>query len=89
MHKIQSFLAILTVGNMDLSFTEFIKNIEKVSKAGKEPKKIVVGYKTFSNLMKDEKFVKHISIDVEDPMIRYFKRIELKIVTEKRHLQVI
>lgn len=74
---------------MDLGFKGFVKVIEKFNEQGKEPRKIIVGYKTYSNLMKDEKFIKHISTDVNDTMKRYFKRIEIQIVPEKRYLQII
>lgn len=74
---------------MDISFKEFIKRLDKIIEKGNDPKEIVIGYKTYSNLMKDDKFVKHISTDVNDPMVRYFKRIVIKIVPEKRYLEII
>lgn len=73
---------------MDFNFKSFSKRLEKLLESGEEPQKIIIGYKTYANLMKDDGFVKHISIDVNDPMIRYFKRIKIQIVPEKRYLEI-
>lgn len=73
---------------MELSLKEFKKRIEALKSIGKEPSRIIIGYKTYANLMKEEKFVCHISKDLNDPMVRYYKGIKIKMVTEKHYLEI-
>lgn len=74
--------------NVQLSFKEFNKHIEEFNNGGKKPSGIVIGYKTYSGLMKEEKFVYHVTRDRSNSMIRYYKGIEIRIVAEKHYLKI-
>ena len=43
----------------------------------------MIGYKTYSKLMKEDKFLEQLSKNLNDPMIRYYRGIEIRIITEK------
>ena len=72
---------------MPLSLKDFKKQLNEFSGAGKEPQLIIIGYKTFSNFMKEDKFVDQIAKDQNDPFIRYYKNIKIKVVPEKHYLE--
>lgn len=73
---------------MQLSLKEFKKRVEEFKSTGEKPSRIVIGYKTYANLMKEEKFVDYISKDLDDPMVRYYKGIQIKMITEKHYLEI-
>ena len=52
-----------------------------------EPQKLILGYKTYSKLMKEDGFVDKLSKDAQDPMIRYYKEIKIELVTEKHFFE--
>lgn len=72
---------------MSINLKELNKQIADF-KENKEPKKLIIGYKTYSKLMKESKFLDKISKDANDPMIRYYKEIKIKIVTEKHFFEI-
>ena len=55
---------------MNVSVKEINKHIEEFKKTKKGPNQLVIGYMTYSKLMKDAKFHEHVTIDIKDPMIR-------------------
>ncbi|MDV2441235.1 hypothetical protein QR665_17465 [Acinetobacter gerneri] len=67
---------------MDISVKELNKLIEEFE-LEKEPQKLMIGYKTYSKLMKEDKFLEQLSKNLNDPMIRYYRGIEIRIITEK------
>ena len=73
---------------MEISIKDINKQIDEFKKQGAEPKVLIIGYKTYANLMSEDKFAEKISKDDKDPMIRYYKGIKVKIVTEKRYFAV-
>ncbi len=73
---------------MDLSVKEINKQIDEFKKGGNEPKALVIGYKTYARLMSENKFSDKVTKDSSDPLIRYYKNIKLKIVTEKYYFEV-
>ncbi|WP_111860622.1 hypothetical protein [Acinetobacter sp. CFCC 10889] len=73
---------------MGINLKEFNKRIEEFKSTGEEPTEIVVGYKTYSKLMKEEKFIDHLSKDQNDPMVRYYKGIKIKMITEKHYVEI-
>ena len=73
---------------MEISIKDINKQIDEFKKQGAEPKVLIIGYKTNANLMGEDKFAEKISKDDKDPMIRYYKGIKVKIVTEKRYFAV-
>ncbi len=73
---------------MEINIKDINKQIDEFKKQGAEPKALIIGYKTYANLMGEDKFAEKISKDDKDPMIRYYKGIKVKIVTEKRYFAV-
>ncbi|MDC4883039.1 hypothetical protein OHW08_14710 [Acinetobacter baumannii] len=72
-----------------MKLKELNKLIDEFKGEGKEPKKLIIGYKNYATLMEmeHEKFQDRLTRDSKDPMIRYYKGI--KMVTEKHHLDII
>ncbi|MDE4040748.1 hypothetical protein SLJ62_02185 [Acinetobacter pittii] len=73
---------------MGMTLKELNKQIDDFKSSGKDPKKLVIGYKTFAVLMENDKFLDKIEKDKDDPMVRYYKGIKIKMVTEKHHLEI-
>jgi hypothetical protein len=73
---------------MNISVIEINKHIEEFKKTKKGPNLLVIGYMTYSKLMKDAKFHEHVTKDIKDPMIRYYRGIEIKMVTKKHHFEI-
>ena len=75
------------VVNMIIDLKELNKRI-KDFRENAEPQKLILGYKTYSKLMKEDSFVAMLSKDVRDPMIRYYNEIKIKLVTEKHFFEI-
>lgn len=73
---------------MDIRIKDINKQIDELKNQGQNPKLLIVGYKTYANLMSEEKFADKISKDEKTPMIRYYKGLKVKIVTEKRYFEL-
>lgn len=73
--------------NMGIDLKELNKQIDDF-KESKDPQRLIIGYKTYSKLMKENKFLDKISKDANNPMIRYYKEIKIKIVTEKHFFEI-
>ncbi len=71
-----------------MKLKELNRQIDDFTNGGKSPKKLVIGYKTFAVLMENDKFLDGIEKDKEDPMVRYYRGIKIKMVTEKYHLVI-
>lgn len=68
-----------------------LKELNKQIKAFKEttePQKLILGYKTYSKLMKDNGFVEKLSTSPDDPMLRSYNGIRIKLVTEKHFFDI-
>ncbi|MEW5969260.1 MAG: hypothetical protein AB1706_05250 [Pseudomonadota bacterium] len=63
--------------------------IDEFKSKGKNPKKMIIGYKNYAALMESEKFQDRLTRDSKDPMNRYYKGIKIKMVTEKYHLEIL
>lgn len=72
---------------MGIDLKELNKQIDDF-KESKDPQRLIIGYKTYSKLMKENKFLDKVSKDENDPMIRYYKEIKIKIVTEKHFFEI-
>lgn len=59
------------------------KMIDKAVEAGKEPTKLLLGYKTFPLLLNDEKFQKDLSSAGKNGKDKFYKKLKIKLVTEK------
>lgn len=73
---------------MDIRIKDINKQIDELKNQGHDPKLLIVGYKTYANLMSEEKFADKISKDENTPMLRYYKGLKVKIVTEKRYFEL-
>lgn len=73
---------------MNYSIKDVNKKIDDLKKEGHDVKSLLVGYKTYARLMSEEKFAEKITKDQKDPMIRYYKGLKVKIVTEKNYFEL-
>ena len=73
---------------MNISVKEINKKLEDFKEAGNNPSLIVIGYMTYSKLMKDEKFSDHVTKDVNDPLVRYYQGVEIRMVTKKHYFEI-
>jgi hypothetical protein len=73
---------------MEISVKQINKRIDEFQQSGKQAETLKIGYKTYAKLMNEDKFADLLKKDVNDPMIRYYKDIKIKLVTEKHHFEV-
>ena len=73
---------------MGISVKEMNKKLEDFKEAGNSPSLIIIGYMTYSKLMKDENFSDHVTKDVNDPLVRYYQGIEIRMVTKKHYFEI-
>ncbi len=73
---------------MSISVKEINKKLEDFKEAGNGPSLIVIGYMTYSKLMKDENFSDHVTKDVNDPLVRYYQGVEIRMVTKKHYFEI-
>lgn len=73
---------------MGNSVKDINKQIERFTEAGAKPKLLIIGYRTYAALMREDKFTDKITKDNKDPMIRYYKGIKIQMVTEKHHFDI-
>ncbi|MEL4573134.1 hypothetical protein, partial [Acinetobacter baumannii] len=55
---------------------------------GKEPEKLVIGYKTYARLMADDKFAEKVVPSLENSKDRLYKNLKIKLITEKHYFEV-
>ncbi|AXX52276.1 hypothetical protein ACOUV0_15930 [Acinetobacter baumannii] len=72
-----------------MKLKELNKLIDEFRSKGKKPIKLIIGYKDYAVLMENEKFQDRLTRDINDPMIRYYKGIKIKMVTEKHYLEIV
>lgn len=72
-----------------MKLKELNKVIDEFKSKGNVPKKLILGYKSYATLMRVEKFHDKLTKDSKDPMVRYYKGIKIKMVTEKHHLEIV
>ncbi|WP_445115869.1 hypothetical protein [Acinetobacter sp. WZC-1] len=72
----------------EISYSELKKTLDGFSGQGKEPQRILIGYKTFAKLMREEKFAASLQKIEGSPLQRSFKKIIIKIVPEKHYLEI-
>jgi uncharacterized protein YktA (UPF0223 family) len=73
---------------MDINVKDVIKHIEEFIETGNKAKVLKVGYKTYATLMRSEKFADKMTKDEKDTLVRHYKGIKIKIVTEKHYLEI-
>jgi hypothetical protein len=75
----------VTVG---ISVKDVKKQLDKFIEKSQKPKLLVIGYRTYTALMREDNFADSVTKDKKDPLIRYYKGIEIKVVTEKHYFEV-
>jgi hypothetical protein len=73
---------------MEISVKQINKRIDEFQESGKKADTLKIGYKTYAKLMNEDKFADALKKDASDPMIRYYKDIKIKVVTEKHYFEV-
>ena len=66
---------------MEISVKQVNKRIEEFQNEGKEPSILKIGYKTYAKLMNEDKFADALKKDSNDPLLRFYKNIKIKIKT--------
>ncbi|AXQ22594.1 hypothetical protein BEN71_11145 [Acinetobacter wuhouensis] len=72
---------------MGISLKEIDMRIDAFRET-KEPSRILIGYKTYSKLMKENRFLDQLSKNSNDPMVRYYQGIEIRMITEKHFFDI-
>jgi hypothetical protein len=72
----------------DLSVKKINKQIDEFTQSGKIPSELVFGYKTYAVLMQDDKFADQIMKGTENPIVRFYKKLKITLVTDKHYFQV-
>lgn len=73
---------------MEISVKKINKRIEDYQLEGKEPSVLEIGYKTYAQLMHEDKFADALKKDPNDQLLRFYKNIKIKVVTEKHYFEV-
>lgn len=73
---------------MEISVKQINKRIEECQNSGKEPTVLELGYKTYAKLMNEDKFADALKKDPSNPLLRFYKNIKIKLVTEKHYFEV-
>ncbi len=61
----------------DLTAKKVSKLIEEFKQTGKEPEKLVIGYKTYARLMADDKFAEKVVPSLENAKDRLYKNLKI------------
>ncbi|WP_151812518.1 hypothetical protein [Acinetobacter bereziniae] len=67
---------------MGINLEKLNLEIEKLKQFNK-PTKLVVGYLTFSKLIKNDEFFKELNKNIANPMVKYYRGLKVVVVTEK------
>lgn len=73
---------------MEISVKKINKRIEDYQIDGKEPTVLEIGYKTYAQLMNEDKFAEALKKDPKNPLLRFYKNIKIKLVTEKHYFEI-
>ena len=71
----------------DLDVNKINKLIEEFKQSGKMPEKLEIGFKTYARLVDDDQFYVHVTKS-SDAKYRLYKKLRIKLVTEKHHFKV-
>ncbi|EMM8509581.1 TPA: hypothetical protein NVQ95_001890 [Acinetobacter baumannii] len=73
----------------DLTAKKVSKLIEEFRQTGKEPEKLVIGYKTYARLMADDKFAEKVVPSLENSKDRLYKNLKINLVKLPYHINQI
>ncbi|WP_445116094.1 hypothetical protein [Acinetobacter sp. WZC-1] len=71
-----------------VSYAALQKAIESFSSKGNQPNRILIGYKTFARLKREDKFALSLEGVEGKALERTFRNIKIKIVPEKHYLEI-
>ena len=71
-----------------ISVKQINKRIDEFQESSKKASTLEIGYKTYAKLMNEDKFADALKKDPNNTMVRYYKDIKIKLVTEKHHFEV-
>lgn len=72
---------------MNINVKELNNKIVEFKKTN-NPKRLIMGYKTYSKLLKENNFLDKITKDSDDPINKCYQEIKIKIVTEKHYFDI-
>ncbi|BAP37327.1 hypothetical protein AS4_23870 [Acinetobacter guillouiae] len=73
---------------MEISVKQINKRIDEFQESSKKASTLEIGYKTYAKLMNEDKFADALKKDPNNSMVRYYKDIKIKLVTEKHYFEV-
>ncbi|MBP2542949.1 hypothetical protein [Acinetobacter guillouiae] len=73
---------------MEISVKQINKRIDEFQESSKKASTLEIGYKTYAKLMNEDKFADALKKDPNNTMVRYYKDIKIKLVTEKHYFEV-
>lgn len=73
---------------MEISVKQVNKRIDEFQESSKKASTLEIGYKTYAKLMNEDKFADALKKDPNNTMVRYYKDIKIKLVTEKHYFEV-
>ena len=74
-------MSIVTANELDDLLRELISK-------NKKPEKILIGYKAYSELMNDRKFLHEVASSAMDPNKRKYQKIKIKVTQDEYQLEV-
>ena len=72
----------------DISVKKVNKLIEEFEQEGNKVDRLEIGYKTYAALMLEQKFADKVTKSMEDPKERLYKKIKIKLLTEKHYFKI-
>ena len=73
---------------MAISLKELEQQLQKFVERQQDATQIIIGYKTYVQFLREDKFLSHVSKDPEDQHVSCYKGISIKLIPEKHYLQV-
>ena len=73
---------------LDISVKEVNKQIDEFTERKQKPESLQIGYKTYAKLMREDKFQDKLKSDSDNLLVKYYREIKIKIVTEKHYFEV-
>ncbi|ENX48423.1 MULTISPECIES: hypothetical protein [Acinetobacter] len=70
------------------SAKEVNQQIEAFEAKGEKAKVLEIGYKTYANLVADDKFADKLIESNQNTKQKYYKKIKIRLVTEKHYFEV-
>ena len=72
----------------DISVKKVNKLIEEFEQEGNKIDRLEIGYKTYAALMLDKKFADKVTKSLDDSKERLYKKIKIKLLTEKHYFEI-